>query len=338
MKISAHLLHAPEPASLSYLQEHLEPDVTITTGPDLPEPAGYHILVAGRPQREHLVASPNLKALVIPWAGLPASTRELALTFPHIAVHNLHHNSRAVAEMTMALLLSAAKFIVPMDRALRACDWRPRYGLNPAVMLEAKTAVILGYGAIGQRVAKLCRALGMHVLATRRTVDALRSEEGAWRPALVDGEIEVYPPAALAALLPQAHALIICLPLTSETEGLIGAQELAQLPSRAVLVNVGRGAIVDEQALYEALRDGVLHAAGLDVWYNYPQDEAARIHTPPSAYPIYELDNVVLSPHRSGTPRLEAVEQERMRALATLLNAAARGEPLPNRVDVQVGY
>jgi phosphoglycerate dehydrogenase-like enzyme len=95
---------------------------------------------------------------------------------------------------------------------------------------------------------------------------------------------------------------------------------------------------VDEAALYHALRDGRLHAAGLDVWYHYPApgDEAARAHTPPSAYPFHELDNVVLSPHRAGGSM--ETDRARMDHLAALLAAAARGEPLPNRVNIQVGY
>jgi phosphoglycerate dehydrogenase-like enzyme len=221
-------------------------------------------------------------------------------------------------------MLAAAKLVIPMDRALRTHDWTPRYHHpDPTILLEGKTALILGYGAIGQRVARLCRALGMKVLAIRRRVA---------RPS----PDEVYPPDALHSLLPQANVLIICLPQTPETTGLIGERELALLPPGAVLVNVGRGPIVDEAALYYALRDGALHSAGLDVWYNYPPDEAARSHMPPSAYPFHELGNVVMSPHRAGGA--DDTEMLRMRDLAALLNAAARGEEMPNRVDLQAGY
>ena len=108
------------------------------------------------------------------------------------------------------------------------------------------------------------------------------------------------------------------------------------LPPGAELVNVGRGPIVDEAALYNALRNGTLHAAGLDVWYNYPADEAGRSHTLPSAYPFHELENVVMSPHRAG--HSSETETLRMGHLMVLLNAAARGEPMPNRLDVRVGY
>jgi len=164
----------------------------------------------------------------------------------------------------------------------------------------------------------------MTVLATKRSVG--------------DGEtaVSLYAPSALPDLLPQAHALIICLPFTAETDGLIGARELALLPAGAVLVNVGRGKIVDEGALYEALHDGRLHAAGLDVWYNYPADENGRAHTLPATYPFHELDNVVLSPHRGG----QTLDSDRLRMshLANLLNHAARGEEMPNRLDLSRGY
>lgn len=128
---------------------------------------------------------------------------------------------------------------------------------------------------------------------------------------------------------------MICLPLTDETKGLIGADELAQLAPGAVLVNTGRGPIVDERALFDALRAGRLRA-GLDVWYRYPEDEAARAGTPPATLPFHELDNIVMSPHRAGL----CAETERLRAvfLAEMLNAGARGEPMPGRVDLDAGY
>jgi phosphoglycerate dehydrogenase-like enzyme len=261
-----------------------------------------------------------LEILVIPWAGLPPETRELLLDFPHVAVHNLHHNAASAAEMAVALMLAAAKFIVPIDRVFRTHDWTPRYQPNPAISLEGKTVLILGYGAIGQRVARACQGLGMEVVAIRRS----------------DTTGEIHPPDALHDLLPRVDVLIVCLPHTPETTGIIGAEELALLPADAVLVNVGRGPIVDEAALYHALREGTLYAAGLDVWYNYPGDESARSYTPPSTYPFYELDNVVMSPHRAGGSK--ETEMQRMGCLAALLNAAARGEEMPNRVDLQAGY
>ncbi|MGD9028594.1 MAG: 2-hydroxyacid dehydrogenase [Anaerolineae bacterium] len=325
MPLTVHVLREITPAPLAHLRGKLRQNIALTIGGEVSQSAGYEILVAGRPERQHITASPNLRALIIPYAGLPQETRALMLGFPQIAVHNLHHNAAAGAEMAITLMLAAARFVVPADRALRRHDWMPRYRPDRAVLLAGKTALILGYGAIGQRVARACRGLGMEVIAIRRRRSNNHSPG-------------VHAPEALPSLLPQADALIIALPLTPETEGLIGKEELALLPPYSVLVNVGRGSIVDEEALYRALRDGRLYAAGLDVWYNYPSDKPSRPNTPPSTYPFHELDNVVMSPHRGGMGSSQDIELQRMAHLARLLNAAARGDEMPNHVDLDAGY
>lgn len=332
MTLHAHLLFDPDAEALALLRSLLDENVTVTAGEELAQTAVSqtavpHVLVAGRLTRELLQRLPGLRAVVVPWAGIPGATRDLLRDFPHVAAHNLHHNAIPVAETVLTLLLAAAKFTVPFDRALRRNDWTPRYARpRPTVQLAGKTAVILGYGAIGQRVGRLLQALEMRVLATRRSQSGVTQDDVA----------AIYPAEALPDLLPQANALIVCLPLTPQTEGLIGAAELALLPQPAILVNIGRGPIVEQRALYEALRDGRLHAAGLDVWYNYPADETSRGNTPPADYPFHELDNVVMSPHRGGGA--DDSETLRMTHLADLLNAAARGEEMPNRVDLEAGY
>lgn len=320
-----HLLSTPSEEPLRLLQGLVEHNVRLTHG-EIASPAEYHVLVAGRPEPAHLDASPDLRTLIIPWAGLPRKTRPLLKKYPQLAVHNIHHNAIATAEMAVTLLLAAAKHIVPLDRALRQHDWSPRYEPFPTTLLDGRTALILGYGTIGQRVDRILRAFGMKVIATRRS-----------GPSATD-PIKVYPPDQLLTILPQADVLVICLPLTPETEGLIGTREFTMLPPGAILVNVGRADIVEEEALFDALTHGVLAAAGLDVWYNYPESADARQSTPPSAYPFHEMDQVVLSPHRAGTLGNRQSEILRMRALAQLINAAARGEPMPNRVDVDRGY
>jgi phosphoglycerate dehydrogenase-like enzyme len=103
-----------------------------------------------------------------------------------------------------------------------------------------------------------------------------------------------------------------------------------------LLVNVGRGAIVDEAALYQALKSGQLAAVGLDVWYNYPPAETEQANTPPSQFPFHEFDNAVLSPHRGGDE--VGIDAVRMQHLADLLNTAARDEEMPNRVNLAEGY
>jgi phosphoglycerate dehydrogenase-like enzyme len=302
------------------LQAVLDPDIEFTAQPETPEPAEYNVLISGRPTEELLDASPNLHTVIIPWAGVPEQTGELMRRYPHLALHNLHHNAVPTAETALMLLFAAAKQILPMESAFRQDDWRPRYGPNPAKMLYGKTVLILGYGSIGEHVAQACRALGMEIVAIRR------SPQG-------HGE---HPPDALHNLLPRADVLMVTAPLTDETRGMIGEAELALMPPGGIVVNVGRGPVIDQQALYETLKSGHLHSAGIDVWYNYPPDEESRASTPPADYPFGELENIVMSPHRGGGAA--EVEIRRMQFLAELLNAIARGEQAPNKVDLDAGY
>lgn len=325
-KLSGVYPRRADDAAWQTLLDALDPEINIQTGEELPQPAEYKILVAGRPNVEQLTASPRLRTLVIPWAGMPVETAELMANYPQIHIHNLHHNAITTAETALMLLLMAAKQILPIERRFRENDWRPRYAPNAAVSLHGKTALILGYGSIGRHVGEVCAAMGMHVLGTQRHLTA---------PTRL-GNAEIHPAAHLHRLLPQANALIVTLPLTDETRGLIGAEELSLLPPQAMVVNVGRGPVIDQFALYEALKNGHLHAAGLDVWYNYPQDETSRANTPPADVPFGQLENVVMSPHRGGgTTDIELV---RMAHLAELLNTVVQGKPMPNQIHLERGY
>ncbi len=314
------MLENPEAFDTELLAARLGDNVVLTDGPEVP--TDTQILISGRPTREHL-SSPALETLIIPWVGVPTKTGKLLADFPNIAVHNLHHNAPIVAEFTMALLLAAAKFIVPLDRGLRAGDWTPREGSRRSVMLAGKTCLILGYGEIGRRVATMCRGFDMKVIAVRS-----QQQES-------DGIAhEIHTLDSLDTLLPRAEVVVIALPLTPETRGLLSEQRLGLLPRAAVLVNVGRGPIVDEEALYNALHERRIAGAGIDVWYTYPKD-GEEAPTAPSQFPFGDLDNVVMSPHRGGG--VADTETLRAEALADMLAAAAEGRPLPNRVDLARG-
>jgi phosphoglycerate dehydrogenase-like enzyme len=327
MTLKVHYSVDPVDSALEILRSALDTGVQLSLGEQTPSNPQFQVLVNGRPGRELLTASPVLESLVIPYAGIPESTRLLLADYPHLKVYNLHHNAAPTAEMAVALLLAAAKFLVQIDRDFRAHDWTPRYQLNPSILLEGKTALILGMGHIGQRVGLICQALGMQVVGIRRR------PSGMLAPNL---QAEVYPPEALDSLLPVAQVLIITLPHTAETDGLIGEQQLARMTPGGLLVNVGRGRIVDQGALYHALTDGTLAAAGLDVWYNYPRTIEERSSTAPAEFPFHQLDNIVMSPHRGGGSR--ETEQLRMRHLADLLNALSNGRPTTNQVDIRAGY
>lgn len=324
MSLDVHILDPDADELVGLMEPLLTEDIAVTSGAIADNSSGYDILISGVPAEADISHSDRLHTLIIPWSGLPTSTRKLILQYPHIAVHNIHHNAPVVAEMAFALMLAAMKKIVPLDRDLRKDNWSGRYAPPQSRLLAGKTVLILGYGAIGRLIAKQIAGFDARIMGIRRT-----------KGHSVDEDVEVHGPDDLRQLLPQADVLFVTLPHTEDSRGLIGAGELALLPDAAVIVNVARGPVIDEEALYEALRTGRI-SAGLDVWYCYPDSDESRANTAPSEFPFGRLDNVVMTPHLAG----HALETERLRAeaLAMLLNAAARGETLPNRVDLERGY
>jgi len=288
----------------------------------------FDVLICGSPSREDLEFSSKLHDVIMPWAGISPQLRDLIGDFPQIHLHNSHHNAVTTGEMAIALMMAAARSIPSTDAKMHQCDWSPRNNNDQInYVLYGRTALILGFGAIGQHVALTCQALGMNVLGIRRSPK---------KPILSNLNAKVYGPEALDELLPKTNVLIITIPGTDETRGMIGSEQFALMPDNGLLINVGRGEVVDQHALYKALQNGKLHAAGIDVWYNYP--EKNNNIQQPADVPIHELTNVVMSPHRGGAGGTGEAENLRAREMARLLNTAARGEPMPNLVDISLGY
>lgn len=323
-----HLMPGFDDSERELLARGLDPSIEVTVG-DAPAP-GTEVLVCGHATGELLdAAGDSLRALIVPYTGPPRETVEAVAARPGISLHNLHHNAAATAEVAVALLYAAAKGLPRRHAQFKEHGWPSRlWADSDAILLSGRTALVAGYGAIGRRVAMACLGAGMEVLALRRRVDAPHTD---------DLGVRVHGLADLRELLPRANALIVCLPGTPETAGMFGAEELALLARPSIVVNVGRGPVIDEQALYEALRDGRVDAAGLDVWWTYPagaldKDTGER----GSRFPFHELDNIAMSPHRGGLSDLDA--PMRMADLARLANAAARDEAIPNRIDCSTGY
>ncbi|TMI85414.1 MAG: D-2-hydroxyacid dehydrogenase [Bacillati bacterium ANGP1] len=179
--------------------------------------------------------------------------------------------------------------------------------------LRGATVGIVGLGGVGGEVGRSCRALGLRVIATRRTgPDA--GEGGA-------ADV-VLPPTGLPTLLREADVLVLSCPHTPETEGLIGAEELAMLKPGAVLINIARGAVVDEPALIDALRSGRLGAAALDVAAEEPL---------PAGSPLWDLPNVLVSPHSASTVVTENAKLTDL--FCENLRRYIRGDPLLNVFD-----
>ena len=189
-------------------------------------------------------------------------------------------NAIAVAEHTFALMLAVARKLCRIDREMRAGEW-PRDMLT---QLHGKTLGVFGMGAIGSRVAALGRAFGMEVLgwSVRRDARRLRAEG--------------VTPGAKEQILRRADAITLHLRPTPETRDFIGREAFALMKPEAILVNTGRGALVDREALVDALTNGRIAGAGLDVFHDEPikPDD-----------PLLGLPNTVLSPHNAGqTPEV----------------------------------
>jgi len=255
------------------------------------------------------------RLLHVPGAG--AEQIACAALPPGITVCNVHGHEVPIAEFTLHAILE--HFLQPWlyPPRLDAAAWAEAYGQRaPHDEAAGKTVAVLGFGHIGQQIARRARACGMHVIALGRSgrPDAGREAD------------EYVAVAALADVLPRAQVLVVCCPLDDSTRGLIGARELALLPPGALLVNVARAEVVDEQALYEALLDRRLGRAVLDVWYQYPKKGQPPVD--PSRWPLHALPNVRATPHVSAiTPALLA---RRYRFMADNIARLQQGEPLLN--------
>jgi phosphoglycerate dehydrogenase-like enzyme len=218
-----------------------------------------------------------------------------------------------LAEFVMFGLLALARDAAGLARDKAARRWPDRR--DPTPELEGRTLLVLGLGGIGRRTARLAGAFGMRVLGVKRSPEAVEHVE------------EVHPTSALPKLLPQADAVVVTLPATRETVGLLDGEALDSLPRGALLVNVGRGAVVDEDAMVQRLRSGQLGGAALDVFTTEPL---------PASSPLWALDNVIISPHMAAlSPR----ENERIVELfVDNLRRLLAGEPLRNRIDADVFY
>jgi phosphoglycerate dehydrogenase-like enzyme len=226
-----------------------------------------------------------------------------------------------ITEHLMAFMLSFARQLHHAVRAQQRQEWdRPqRVGFTPQepiVELCSSTLLLIGVGAIGQRTAQVASALGMRVLGIRRNPEQA-----------VPGVEAMYGPEQLLSVLPEADFVALTVPLTPETKGMIGEPELRAMKPEAYLLNIGRGGTIQEDILVQALREGWIAGAGLDVFESEPL---------PSYSPLWQMRNVIITPHYAGlTPHYE------QRALGIFFDNLARyvaGEPLTNVVDKDLVY
>jgi phosphoglycerate dehydrogenase-like enzyme len=270
---------------------------------------GLAEVITGLPGLRWVHATSAGAGEVVRKAALPAEALERVIVTTSSGVHAV-----PLAEFAVLGLLALAKELPRFVEDQRAKAW-PEVR-RPLRELRGETLFLVGLGDIGLEVARLGKALGMETVGFRRT-------EGP-PPADVD---EVHGPGRLAELAGRADAMVVSLPLTDQTAGLIDRATIEALPPGCIFVNVGRGGVVDEPALIEALRDRRIAGAVLDVFATEP--------LPPDS-PLWTLDNVLVTPHAVA---LSARENKRIVELFVAnLRRYLDGEPLVNVVEPGVYY
>jgi len=239
---------------------------------------------------------------------------------PGVPICNAYGHETAIAEyVLMAMLVWSHRFREIEGDFRVHSSWRPSWVHSgaPHGEIRGSTLGIIGLGRVGQEVARRAAAFGCRILAANRSP----------RPA-GDGVERVYPFTALDEMLPLCDTVAICTAFGPETERLIDARRLGLMKRSALLVNIARGAIVDEDALYTALRDQTIGGAAIDVWWQYPT--AAEPERRPSKHPFHELPNVIMTPHCSGWTA--GMVRRRWDEVADNINRFVRGDPLINVV------
>ncbi|MDO5712773.1 MAG: D-2-hydroxyacid dehydrogenase [Micrococcales bacterium] len=260
-------------------------------------------------------ANRGLKWLTTMAAGGGAAVAAAALTAEELdrvtfttsaGVHGL-----PLAEWAVFGIMAGAKELPRLLADRASHSWSERVVSRP---IAGSTVLVLGLGGIGEQVARLCRALGMRVLGVSRSA------------APVAG-VEVHKVADLAHIVGEADHIVVTLPGTAHTEGMVGQDLLAAVKPGVTIVNVGRGTVIDEPALTAALQDGRVGFAALDV---------VAVEPLPADSPLWDLANVLISPH---TAALDVREEERIcDQFCGNLRAFLDGEPMINVVDPELGY
>jgi phosphoglycerate dehydrogenase-like enzyme len=262
-------------------------------------------------------AAEKLKLIHI--AGAGTDKVDFGALAPETLVANTFHHEQSIAEYIVAASVMLRRDFLAQDRQLRQNIWATSVydqAIPQPRALAAARIGFVGFGHIGARAWNLFRAFGSTgaaVTGSGRVPDvglAWADDTG-----------------ALDRLLRECDVAVVSAPLNEKTDGMIGAAQLQALGSDGVLINVGRGRLVQERALYDALAGGVIRAAAIDVWYRYP---AGDDMSPPADAPFADLPNLLMTPHSSGITR--DTFTGRVDDVVANIGRLARGEPLRNVV------
>lgn len=284
------------------------------------------IIASGRVPGDYIRKATNLRMIQAFGAGTDKVDFDAVRERGDVIVCNNHINSAEVAEYAISLLFTVAKNIIPSDRELRKGDWSHRWGGPvPNIEVRRKKVLIVGLGHIGADIAKRLRSFEITINAATLSGTSKNTD-------LVDQVVRIND---VKSQVEEADFIILSLPLTDQSKGLVDREFLSWMKPTSILVNISRGQIVDELALYEALKEKRIHGAGLDVWWRYPKNWRGMA-VPPSDIPFHELDNIVISPHRAAFS--ENIEHEQDLFVGENILRFIRGETPHNIIDLERGY
>ena len=280
------------------------------------------ILVSMAFTKELATAGRSLRLMQVPGAGLDRIDRSQLR--PGLALANAYGHEAGIAEYIIGTMIALTRAFQRLDQRLRAGQWESQWAVGaPAPPLwpelAGKTLGILGFGHIGEALARRAHAFDMKVCAVRRYAQL----------DMPQGLMFLGGPERIDELLSLSDYLAITLSLSPETRGLVDARRLGLMKPSAHLINVARAEIVDEQALYRALAGDRLAGAALDVWYRYPTTVGS---TAPATAPFHSLSNVIMTPHVSGWT--EGTLEARASVIAKNIERTARGEAPFNVIAV----
>lgn len=275
------------------------------------------VVIGGKIPLESWPDTPNLKLFQIPWTGYDFFTpNDIPAGVP---VCNTFEHETSISEYVLLGMLEWQIGLRRMDKGFREHGWGGRGPGESVVHGEVlgRTVGIVGYGHIGAEVAKRAKAFDMRIIGVRRSQQPT-PENLDW----LGG------PDRLDELMAESDFVVVACDLNDETRGMINAERLAKMKPDGVIINVSRGAVIEEKALYDVLAEKRIGGAVIDVWYNYMKPDEAE--PKPTNYPFEELDNLIASAHECGWT-LEQVAR-RWAFVVSNLERAVRGEELNNVV------
>jgi phosphoglycerate dehydrogenase-like enzyme len=274
------------------------------------------VLVSPEFKPEWRSSKENRRLRLVHSSGAGVDGIDRASLPPGCKVCNVYGHEHALAETVFMDMLILQKNLFKLHSGLRKGDWSPELG--NLLELRKRNLLVLGLGHAGAEIVRWGQFMDMNVTALTRSPSKERAAKA--------GLSTLGSLSELGSHLGWADFIVVAIPASKDTVDLIGEKEFNQMKSTAFLINVGRAKVVNEEVLYNALRTRRIAGAGLDVWYQYPEGDSDKAF--PSRFPIHELENVVMTPHK---PTVETMAY-RWAKIAENVAKFSRGEPLENVV------